>query len=140
LVLNWQQDVLFQRVWPLREIKNHFNEAAIETMKLANPIGKVVTMGSREYDIIGVVKNFNFESVYEKVKPCYFDLIPTYSNVVVKIRAGREKETLDLLQEFYKQYVGFSLNFKFLDEQYQKMYESENRLAVLSRFFAALPF
>jgi ABC-type antimicrobial peptide transport system permease subunit len=123
---------------PSEKSKIILNEAAIETMKLTDPIGKVVTMGSREYEIIGVVKNFNFESIYEKVKPCYFDLIPTYSNVVVKISAGREKETLDRLQEFYKQYVGFSLNFKFLDEQYQKMYESENRLAVLSRFFAGL--
>jgi ABC-type antimicrobial peptide transport system permease subunit len=85
-----------------------------------------------------VVKNFNFESVYQTVKPCYFDLIPTFSNVVVKISAGKEKETLHRLQEFYKQYVGFSLNSKFLDEQYQKMYESENRLAILSKFFAVL--
>lgn len=72
------------------------------------------------------------------MRPCYFDLIPTYSNIVVKISMGREKETLDQLQKFYKRYVGFSLNFKFLDEQYQKMYESENRLAILSKYFGAL--
>lgn len=38
---------------PSEKSKIIFNEAAIETMKLTNPMGKVVTMGDRQYEIIG---------------------------------------------------------------------------------------
>jgi ABC-type antimicrobial peptide transport system permease subunit len=123
---------------PSEKSKIILNNTAVQVMRLTDPVGKTVKWGDKSYEIIGVVEDFNFESVYEKVKPCFFDLVPGYSNVVVKISAGKEKKTINQLQQYYKAEVGFTLNFKFLNEQYQKLYEAENRLAALSQYFAGV--
>src|SRR5205085_7751646 len=50
-----------------------FNEAAIEVMNLENPIGKKIRLwGERDLEIIGVVKNFHFQSLHDKVNPIFF--------------------------------------------------------------------
>lgn len=124
------------------ESKIIFNESAIEAMRLKEPVGKIVSLYGKNFEIIGVVKDFHFESLHEKVKPCFFKLtpadLPIPWNVVVKIRAGMEKETLAGLQQFYESYnQGLSFDFKFLDDDFQALYAAEKRTAVLSRFFAA---
>jgi putative ABC transport system permease protein len=113
-----------------------FNEAAINVMGLKDPLGKVVS-GAQ---IIGVAKNFHFESLHEEVKPLLFVLSPTHSNkVMIRIEAGKERETIARLEEFYQRYnPGFSFDYKFLDENYQGLYAAEKRVALLSRYFAGL--
>jgi ABC-type antimicrobial peptide transport system permease subunit len=58
---------------------------------------------------------------------------------MARVVAGREKETIEELQMFYRGYnPGYSLDYKFLDEDFQKQYASEKRVAVLSQYFAGL--
>lgn len=58
---------------------------------------------------------------------------------MARIEAGKETETLELLNEFYKSYnPGFPLDYTFLDEDYQRQYVSEQRVSTLSRYFAGL--
>lgn len=116
-----------------------FNEAGIRAMGMENPIGKTVVLWGENRHIIGVVKDFNFESLHELVKPCFFRLSSGNRNVVVKIRAGTELETIDRLGQFYRDYnPGFSFDFKFLDDNYQALYASERSVAILSRYFAGM--
>ena len=118
-----------------------FNEAAIELMGIKNPIGKTVKVWGEDKQIIGVTKNFHFESLYESLKPCFFDfnLSPWLSKVMVKIKSGTEKETLAQLQQLYKEInPGLPFEYKFLDDEYQKLYASEQRVGFLSRYFAGL--
>jgi ABC-type antimicrobial peptide transport system permease subunit len=57
----------------------------------------------------------------------------------VKLENGKEKETLERLEAFYKQYnPGFQLDYYYLDQAYQKQYVSEMRVATLSRYFAGM--
>ena len=127
----------FSRDFSSEDSKVIFNEAAIESMGLKNPIGKTVTVWGQEKQIIGVVKDFNFESLYNKVHPFFFMFSDQANNILVKIRAGEEKETLTQLGKAYRQYnLGIPFDFHFLDESYQKLYASENRVATLSRYFA----
>ncbi len=117
-----------------------FNEAAISIMGLKNPIGKTVNLWGKQRHIIGVTPNFNFESLHEQVKPLFFILNPKNSLVVMaKIKAGMEKGTLDRLGKFYSDFnPGFSFDYKFLDKEYQKLYASEQRVSILSRYFAGM--
>ncbi|MGZ3873409.1 MAG: ABC transporter permease [Mucilaginibacter sp.] len=117
------------------------NEAAVEAMGLKNPVGKTVHLWGGDREIIGVTKNFHFESLYENLKPCFFDF--TFSNraskIMVKIKAGAEKETIAKLAALYKQYnPGMPFEYRFLDEDYQSLYASEQRVTVLSEYFAAI--
>ncbi len=117
-----------------------FNESAIEAMGLEDPIGKVVNIWGQDMQIIGVTKNFHFESLHKKVNPLFFMLMPDRTlKIFVKIKAGSEKETINKLQNFYQNFnPGFNLDYKFLDEDFQAQYVSEKRIAFLSRCFTLL--
>ena len=79
-----------------------FNEAAIEFMGLTDPVGKTVQLWGSDMEIIGVTKDFHFESFHEIVKPLFFYLNPQRTGyVMVRIAAGREQETLAQLQQMH---------------------------------------
>ena len=117
-----------------------FNEAAIEFMGLTDPIGKVIKLWREDREIVGVVKDFHFDSFHEEVKPLFFRLRPEHTNyIMARIEEGMEQEAIDNLQQFYQIYnPGFPLNYWFLDEDYQALYAAEQRVSILSRYFAAL--
>ncbi|SFN24243.1 ABC-type antimicrobial peptide transport system, permease component [Chitinophaga sp. YR627] len=117
-----------------------FNEAAIKSMGLTNPVGKVVKMWGQNRKIAGVVKDFNFQSFHENVRPFAFRLEPllTY-RIMVRIKAGQNKETLAALKNLYQQYdPGFPFDYAFVDSEYQAQYVTESRLAKLSGYAAGL--
>jgi putative ABC transport system permease protein len=117
-----------------------FNEAAIESMGLINPVGQTIRLWGEEKEIIGVVKNFHFESLYENVKPLFFTLSPNGNrNMIVKIKAENQQETLARLGDFYKEYnFGIPFEYRFLDDDYQRLYVSEKRVATLAWYFSEL--
>ena len=116
-----------------------FNEAAIKSMGLKDPIGKTVKFWDRERQIVGVVKNFNFESLYETVKPCFFQVYPVMPNIMVKIQRGAESQTIAQIEKTFQAYnKGNVFEYQFLDENYKALYASEQRISVLSRYFAGL--
>jgi ABC-type antimicrobial peptide transport system permease subunit len=116
-----------------------FNQTAISMMGLENPIGKTVSMWGKEKQIIGVVKDFHYESLYETVGPFFFAFTENNPTTMIKIKAGMEKETIDQLAEFYMDFNnGLPFDYQFLDQDYQKLYAAENRVAILSRYFAGV--
>jgi predicted permease len=117
-----------------------FNEAAIKYMGLADPIGKTIRLWGYDMEIIGIVKDFHFQSLHVEVKPLFFRLNQqnTYL-MMVKLEAGREKEAISNLQEFYKKFnPGFPLDYQFVNADYQSQYVAEQRVATLSKYFAGL--
>src|SRR5205085_1490329 len=92
------------------------NEAAVKAMRLVNPIGKSVTIWGNKKQIIGVTKDFHFQSFYENIRPCFFDLNMNarVSKIAIRIKTGDEKETLSKISTFYKNYTGETLDYKFL--------------------------
>ncbi len=118
-----------------------FNEKAMETMGLTDPIGKSVTIGGEERQIVGIVKNFHFESLYEEVKPCALLLAPIHfaPRVSVKIQAGAEKVTIEELQKVYQVHnPDLVFDFKFMDDDYEALYAAEQRVSTLSKYFAGI--
>ncbi|MDH5400083.1 MAG: ABC transporter permease, partial [Cyclobacteriaceae bacterium] len=116
-----------------------FNEAAIKVMNIADPIGKTIKLWE-EYDmeIIGVVRDFHFQSLHESIRPLFFLLTPNNTwNVMVKTEQGRESETISALEALYKTFnPGFSFDYKFLDQSFAELYAAEQRVATLSQYFA----
>jgi putative ABC transport system permease protein len=118
------------------------NEAAVKLMRLQDPVGKTIHFDNRPVQIIGVVKNFHFESLHEPVKPCYIILDGPgniWHKMMVKIKGGEQSSTIKAIQNLYTSYnPGFPFEYGFLDEAYQKQYLTENRVGILSRYFAGL--
>jgi putative ABC transport system permease protein len=118
-----------------------FNEAAIRVMNMEDPIGKTIRLWD-EYDlqIIGVVKDFHFQSLHEQVNPQFFRLSPRNTwNIMIRLEAGKEKETLASLDKFYKDFnPGFTFEYQFQDQEYAQQYAAEQRVASLSFSFATM--
>ncbi len=119
-----------------------FNEKAIDVMGLEDPIGKIVKLGDGKFEaeIVGIAKDFHFESLHTSVSPMFFILAPVHTQrVIAKLASGTERETIARLQKFYKAYnPGFDLDYRFIDEDYHAQYASEERVGTLSRYFAVL--
>jgi putative ABC transport system permease protein len=115
------------------------NETAVNAMGIKNPVGKSFTVWERKYHIIGVAKDFHFESLYENVKPCFIRLNKAGGNILVKISSGNERNAIAKLNAVYKTYnPGLPFEFSFLDKDYEAMYISEERESILFRWFAGL--
>ncbi|MDA0195633.1 MAG: hypothetical protein O2887_11670 [Bacteroidetes bacterium] len=131
----------FNRNFSRDSTKIIFNQAAIEVMGLKEPIGqKIKLWDENDLEIIGVVKDFHFQSLHTEVKPLFFWLRPENSwNIMMKIKAGQEKETLAQLKDHYESYnAGFTFDYQFLDDEYQKLYTSEQRVSTLSKCFGGI--
>lgn len=117
-----------------------FNEAAITAMGLTNPVGKVVNMWGKSRQIIGVTSNFHFQSLHKSVEPMLFILEPEDTqHILVKIEEGKESEVISKLSKVYEAYnPGFVLDYRFLDADYQELYTAEQRVSILSQYFAGL--
>ena len=85
-----------------------------------------------------MAKDFHFASLHEKVQPMFFkfrkELLPL---VWIRIKQGEEAETLERLATFYKAFnPGYTFDYSFVDQKYQRLYIAEMRVATLSRYFA----
>jgi len=118
------------------------NEAAVKVMHLKYPVGKFIKGGNNNIQIIGVVKDFHFESLHEAVKPAFIALnqgINPWNKVMVRIKGTNQKETIAQIQKLYESFnPGFPFTYSFLDEAYQKQYETETRVSTLSEYFSVL--
>ena len=116
------------------------NEAAVSVMHLKNPVGAVIRYGSN-FQVIGVVKDFHFESLHEIVKPSFIMLNggSPYNKMMIRIKGDHQKETIAQIRRLYESFnPGFPFAYSFLDEAYQKQYETETRVSLLSEYFSVL--
>jgi hypothetical protein len=116
-----------------------FNETGIKILGFENPIGKVIKLWDRyDLEIVGVVKDFNFQSLHENINPLFMHLSPRNTwNVMMRIEAGKEKEVIANVKTFYESFnPGFTFAYDFMDEEYASLYSAEQRVATLSKYFA----
>ena len=117
------------------------NEAAAKAMGFKSPIGRWISVQGVQKEIVGLVQDFNFESLHNAINPSIIQLFSSENlpKVMVKIKAGQEKSVITQLDELIKKRdFGLPLEYKFLAEDYQALYKSEQQIASLSKYFAGL--
>lgn len=102
-------------------------------------VGKTIDKGSPG-PIVGVVKDFNFESLHEPVKPLIIflsrDLVRTF---LVRVSGNDMQATMTRLEAVWKQRVPHRpFEYHFLDEDYNKLYGAEQRSSALFTTAAGL--
>ncbi|MEO0554565.1 MAG: ABC transporter permease [Bacteroidota bacterium] len=116
-----------------------FNEAAIAVMGLEDPIGQTIDMWGHQWNIIGVVQDFHLESLYTDIKPAFFRSNNYSMNAVVKIETGKTLEVLQAVEAYHKEHNdGLPLDYQFMDDAYNQLYASEQRVSTLSKYFAVV--
>ncbi len=112
------------------------NEEALKTMGLKDPIGKKVGYANEEKEIIGVVKNFHYGSLHDRLQPLFFRFFPNGRNVLVRIESSAQRDVIEKIKILYnKLNPEYPFDFTFLDDEYQALYTSEKRVADLSEYF-----
>lgn len=111
------------------------NETAAKTMGMTNPIGKWMELFGTKREIIGVVKDYHFQSLYSSLKPQFMLIGPRYTNtILLKISDPSALEHIGALVKEFDPTLAFE--FTFLDDEYQAFYASEQRVSKLARYFA----
>ena len=120
----------------------HFilNETAVAAMRLKDPIGKRIRLWQTEGTITGVVRDFNFESMRNKIKPAiFYDHQKTYGNIYIKTTGKNIPKVIAATKDEWKRYnADFSFNYNFLDDKFKSLYESEERTGTLFNLFAGI--
>ncbi len=118
------------------------NEAMVRELGWSgtNPIGKsIVRSGQHEFKVVGVVKDFNYASLKEKVAPLMMMLGGNFGGLIVKIKTDNVK---GLLVDLKKQWNAFNpdgpFSYNFLDDNFAKLYASEERTQKIFSAFAIL--
>lgn len=114
------------------------NQKLVSIMGIKNPIGKTFQLWGEKRQIIGVLKDFHNQSLYESIQPAIFFLDPNGAgNMFVKIKAGKTKEAVASMQSaFAKLLPDIPLHYDFVDEQFAKNYKSEKLTRTLTYYFA----
>ena len=120
----------------------HFilNETAVRATRLKEPIGKKFKLQQTEGTIIGVVKDFHFSSMRNRIDPAIFYYDPkAYRRLYVKTNGKDAPAAIAALSKEWKKYNADSpFNYTFLDEAYNKLYKSEERTESLINIFAVI--
>jgi predicted permease len=117
------------------------NEEALKKIGYKDPIGKPLTFWGREGTIIGVMQNFHFNSLHQPVQPMIlrFGEEETYGTALVWIEARKTKDALAGLRSICMNLnPKFPFTYQFSDEEYSKLYKSEQVVSRLSNYFAFL--
>lgn len=132
----------FSQDFPTDKDAYIFNETAISMMGLEAPLGQNfgnLNPNVNTKHIIGVVKDFHFQSLQEEIRPFIFSLKQDAEKFIVKMQAGTEVETIARIEQVYKEFnTGYPFQYRFLDDNYQALYAAEARITALSKYFAAV--
>jgi putative ABC transport system permease protein len=115
------------------------NEAAVEQLHLTDPIGQLVT-GQVKGKVIGVVKNFNYESLHSAVKPMIMYSYPSnFRFVTVKFENNDIQNKLATVDKVWQQtYQGYPLEYFFLSDKIQQLYGTEFQLSKAYTSFSVI--
>ncbi|MCP4724849.1 MAG: FtsX-like permease family protein [bacterium] len=120
------------------------NESALRLTGWEDPLGRLMEVkGIGMYKVIGIVKDHHYESKHQKIWP--MALLNVYQNVypaqyvVLKINTDDIAGTLQMIEETWKNIApGIPYQFSFLDEDYSRLYRSEEQTSEIFTLFSML--
>ncbi|OGU55693.1 MAG: hypothetical protein A2V66_07670 [Ignavibacteria bacterium RBG_13_36_8] len=125
------------------DIENGFivNEEAVKTMGLTDPIGKRLRVFSMEGTIVGVVKDFHFQSFQNKIQPFVFMCDPSWDNwMFIKIQPNNVDQSLEYIRtvcgNFEKEIETKTIFFN--DALMRHIYTTENQVSRIVELFTIL--
>lgn len=121
------------------------NEAAVSVLGFKSnedAIGKDFGYGRRKGKLVGVFRDFHFESMHQKIVPLVL-LIPVnqdnYGNISVKVSGTNIPDALAHIEATWKKFLPqIPYQYNFLDENFDRLYQSEHRQATLFTIFACI--
>jgi len=113
------------------------NEAAVAEAGIKDPIGKRFTVWQTNATIIGVVKNFNYASLKQRIEPTVFYYTPANWRMFIKTNGKDAAKAIAAVQGMWKKYCPeYPFSYSFVDEDYDALYKTEQRTGMLFNVFS----
>ena len=141
----------FSRDFPSDSSAVILNESAANAFGWENPIGENVLQstqnGFEAMNVIGVVKDFHFESLRDQIRPLLINFVPEQSTegdmrgnlVTIRFNTDDHREAIDLVTSTWKKYSnGEPIEFVFVEQTLDDMYRTEQRLGELFSIFTVI--
>jgi len=122
------------------------NEAAVQILGWKTPknaLGKDIKYGNIQGKVIGVTRNFHFESLHQKIVPLLQTLPSPGSNsynvMSIKIDGNNIKSAIGTLENTWHKYLPETpFDYTFLDEKFAQLYNSEQQQGTLFTIFSCI--
>jgi putative ABC transport system permease protein len=94
----------------------------------------------KEGQVIGVVKDFHYKSLYDRVETAVLQIFPdAYWKVAVKMKAANIGNTMGYIKKVWSKYSPeYPIEYKFLDDNFEQMYKAEDKLRSLLMIFTCI--
>lgn len=116
------------------------NEAAVRQLQLEDPLSTQFEWGEKKGKVIGVIKDYQFQSLKEEINPLVIHIWP-YNTFVFAIRISPENipATLSFIENTWKKLdPAHPFEYTFMDETFDKLYRSEEKLSQIFSVFSIL--
>jgi ABC-type antimicrobial peptide transport system permease subunit len=117
------------------------NEQMEKLMGGENIVGKQLRFLGITGPVIGVMRDYHFQSARNIIEPLAIIMAPpSYLNfIIVKIKPGNIKESMKGIEKSWDAVMpGFPFDYRFVDQDFEQMYKTEERMAILMQYFAII--
>ena len=122
------------------------NEASARKMGYKEPVGKEMTMWNKKGKIIGLMKDFHYNSLHIAIEPLILNLqrglndtTKYWGSILVRTQPGQSKQALVSMEASFKKFnPHFPFKYAFTDQEFANLYKAENTVSKLSGYFAFL--
>jgi putative ABC transport system permease protein len=132
----------FSKDFPTDSFATVINQAAVHDLgwDRTNPIGKtIVTSGRHEYKVIGVVADFHYASVKQKIAPLMMRLDRPGSGLIIKVKTdGIQNFLKDLEKKWKTLNAEAPFSYYFLNNHFATLYDAEQRTGQIFGVFASI--
>lgn len=114
------------------------NEALAKLLNFNASTGKTILRGNEHYQIIGVVKNFNFQNLTHKIQPLLFLYHPQQNRMFIRFK-GAKDESLAIVQKNFKSFFKtHPFSYSFIKDELDSLYSNEKKLTLGLVVFAII--
>ena len=115
------------------------NQAAASALGLEDPVGKTIYISTfpAPYRIIGLIKDFHFESLHSEIRPLLLHQ-GQFRSMAIKMNTNDIENTIKLVKKTWSSLTDKSIEYYFLDDRFQDMYESETKTGIIFGVFSGL--
>ncbi len=116
------------------------NETAVKHLGLNEAVGTRISLFDSVGTVVGVVKDYHFQSMHHGIGPMCILNLPDWSRVCQIRLSGHDiPASLEYIQSVYESVApGNIFDYGFMDQGFQQLYKSEERFATMFNYFAVL--
>ncbi|MBO6525219.1 MAG: ABC transporter permease [Balneolaceae bacterium] len=132
----------FSRDFPTDTLAMVLNEAAVKELGFQEDVvGEEVLFSNdgRTYKVIGVMKDFNFQSLREEIMPLAILLTETANEMTIRFQTEDPRDAIAMIESKWDEYsAGEPIDYTFLDEDFDQLFRQELRLGAVFTAFTII--